>query len=189
MIEMIHIKDVLKSGLFASINYTIPDFTFDELDMLFNMKYGERIISPSVKALLNDENVLTPENMQLLGKIIFNMFHSQWDSQSTILSYNIEPYMNYYEIVESARKTKGNANINTDNSVYAYDSVEASDKDKSTQQSLNEGTDDTKIEKKGFTSQNQFDIMDNALRVKAIKLLDIVFNDIKWFVSLDLYCV
>ena len=97
--------------------------------------------------------------------------------------------MNYYEIVESARKTKGNANINTDNSVYAYDSVEASDKDKSTQQSLNEGTDDTKIEKKGFTSQNQFDIMDNALRVKAIKLLDIVFNDIKWFVSLDLYCV
>ena len=76
MIEIIHIKDVLKSGLFASINYNIPDFTFDELDMLFNMKYGERIISPSVKALLNDENVLTPENMQLLGKIIFNMFHS-----------------------------------------------------------------------------------------------------------------
>lgn len=188
MIEIIHIKDVLKSGLFASINYNIPDFTFDELDMLFNMKYGERIISPSVKALLNDENTLTSENMQLLGKIIFNMFHNQWDSQSTILSHNIEPYMNYYEIVESARKTTGNANINTDNSVYAYDSVEASDKDKSTQQSLNEGTDDTKIEKKGFTSQNQFDIMDNALRVKAIKLLDIIFNDIKWFVSLDLYC-
>ena len=96
--------------------------------------------------------------------------------------------MNYYEIVESARRTTGNANINTDNSVYSYDSVDASDKDKSTQQSLNEGTDDTKIEKKGFTSQNQFDIMDNALRVKAIKLLDIIFNDVKWFVSLDLYC-
>lgn len=188
MIEMIHIKDVLKSGLFSAINYSIPDFTHNELDMLFNMKYGDRIISPSVQALLNDENVLTPENMQLLGKIILNMFHNQWDSQSTILAHNIEPYMNYYEIVESARKTTGNANINTDNRVYAYDSVEASDKDKSTQQSLNNGTDDTKIEKKGFTSQNQFDIIDSALRVKAIKLLDIVFNDVKWFVSLDLYC-
>ena len=101
---MIHIKDVLKSGLFAAINYNTPDFTFDELDMLFNMKYGERIISPSVKALLNEENILTPENMQLLGKIIFNMFHNQWDSQSTILSHNIEPYMNYYEIVANVEQ-------------------------------------------------------------------------------------
>ena len=61
------------------------------------------------------------------------------------------------------------------------------DKDNTSQTSeggLNETVTQTK---KGLANGNYSDIIEQALKVKAIKLVDIVFNDIKWYISLNLY--
>ena len=176
------IKDVLslEQGFFSFINYKIDNFTFPQLDLLFLTKYGEREISPIIESLLDESNKLSNEKLEILGDIIRNMFAHSWDSQNTILEHEFNPLENYYETLETTR-------TNTDNNTYAFNSLDAVDKD-NTSQTSEGGLNETVIQtKKGLANTNYDDIIEQALKVKAIKLVDIVFNDIKWFVSLNLY--
>ena len=183
------IKDVINitQGLFKFINYTIDNFTFTQLDLLFLSKYGEREISPIIEGMLDDGRTLSNEKLELLGEIIRGMFAHSWDSQNAVLTAEFNPMVNYYETLETTRNSTNNSTINTDNNTYAFDSLDAVDKDNTNQTSeggLNESITQTK---KGVANANYDDIIEKALKVKAIRLVDIVFNDIKWFISLDLY--
>lgn len=183
------IKDVLslEQGFFSFINYKIDNFTFPQLDLLFLTKYGEREISPIIESLLDENQQLSNEKLELLGDIIRNMFAHSWESQNTILEHEFNPLENYYETLETTRNSTNNNTTNTDNNTYAFNSLESVDKDNTSQTSeggLNETVTQTK---KGLANTNYDDIIEQALKVKAIKLVDIVFNDIKWFVSLNLY--
>ena len=183
------IKDVLslKQGFFSFINYNIDNFTFPQLDLLFLTKYGEREISPIIESLLDENNKLSNEKLEILGEIIRNMFAHSWDNQNTILEHEFNPLENYYETLETTRNSTNNSTTNVDNNTYAFNSLDAVDKDNTNQTSeggLNETITQTK---KGLANGNYSDIIEQALKVKAIKLVDIVFNDIKWFISLNLY--
>ena len=183
------IKDVINitQGFFKFINYEIVNFTFPQLDFLFLSKFGEREISPIIESLLDENKQLSNEKLQLLGDIIRGMFAHSWDSQNEVLTAQYNPLENYYETLETARNSTNNSTINTDNNTYAFNSLDAVDKDNTNQTSeggLNETITQTK---KGVANANYDDIIEKALKVKAIRLVDIVFNDIKWFISLDLY--
>ena len=183
------IKDVLsvEQGFFAFINYEIDNFTFSQLDILFLSKYGEREISPIIEGLLDENNQLSNAKLELLGVIIRNMFAHSWNNQNEVLTSEYNPLENYYETLETVRNNQNNNTINTDNNTYAYNSVESVDKDNTIQTSeggLNETITQTK---KGLANSNYCDMIEGALKVKAIKLVDIVFNDIKWFISLNIY--
>lgn len=183
------IKDVItiEKGFFEYINYEIDNFTFPQLDILFISKYGEREISPIIEGLLDENQQLTISNLELLGAIIRNMFAHSWDSQNTVLTSEYNPFENYYETLETVRESENNSTSNTDNNTYAFNSLDSVDKDNINQTiegGLNESVTQTK---KGLANTNYTDIIEQALKVKAIRLVDIVFNDIKWFISLNLY--
>lgn len=183
------IKDVLsiEQGFFAFINYEIDNFTFAQLDLLFLSKYGEREISPIIESLLDENKQLSNEKLELLGAIILNMFSHSWDSQNAVLTAEYDPLENYYETLQTTRNSTNNSTTNTDNNTYAFNSLDAVDKDNTSQTSeggLNETITQTK---KGLANTNYADIIEQALKVKAIRLVDIVFNDIKQFISLNLY--
>lgn len=183
------IKDVLsiEQGFFAFINYEIDNFTFPQLDLLFLTKYGEREISPIIESLLDENKQLSNAKLELLGAIINNMFSHSWDSQNAVLTAEYNPLENYYETLETVRESENNNTTNTDNNTYAFNSVDSVDKDNTSQTSeggLNETITQTK---KGLANTNYADIIEQALKVKAIRLVDIVFNDIKWFISLNIY--
>ena len=183
------IKDVINTtqGFFQFINYQIANFTFPQLDFLFLSKFGEREISPIIEGMLDGEGTLSNEKLQLLGEIIYSMFAHSWDSQNEVLTSQYNPLENYYETLETARNSTNNSTINTDNNTYAFNSLDAVDKD-NTNQTSEGGLDETITQtKKGVANANYDDIIEKALKVKAIRLVDIVFNDIKWFISLDLY--
>ena len=183
------IKDVINitQGLFKFINYTIDNFTFTQLDLLFLSKYGEREISPIIEGLLDGEGSLSNEKLALLGEIIRGMFAHSWDSQNVVLTAEFNPLENYYETLETTRNSTNNSTINTDNNTYAFNSLDAVDKDNSNQTSEGGQNESITQTKKGIANANYDDIIEQALKVKAIRLVDIVFNDIKWFISLDLY--
>lgn len=183
------IKDVLsiEQGFFAFINYEIDNFTFAQLDLLFLTKYGEREISPIIESLLDENQQLTNAKLELLGAIIRNMFAHSWDSQNAVLTAEYNPLENYYETLETVRESENSNTTNTDNNTYAFNSLDSVDKDNTSQTSeggLNETITQTK---KGLANTNYADIIEQALKVKAIRLVDIVFNDIKWFISLNIY--
>ena len=183
------IKDVLniEQGFFSFINYEIDNFTFPQLDLLFLSKYGEREISPIIESLLDENKQLSNTKLELLGAIIRNMFAHSWDSQNAVLTAEYNPLENYYETLETVRESENSNTTNTDNNTYAFNSIESVDKDNTSQTSeggLNETITQTK---KGLANTNYDDIIEQALKVKAIRLVDIVFNDIKWFISLNLY--
>lgn len=188
-IKPMRIKDVLsiEQGFFKFINYTIDNFTFPQLDLLFLTKYGEREISLIIESLLDENQRLSDEKLQVLGDVIRDMFSHSWDSQNAVLTAEYNPLENYYETLATTRNSTNNSITNTDNNTYAFNSLEAVDKDNTNQTSeggLNETITQTK---KGLANGNYSDIVEQALKVKAIRLVDIVFNDIKWFVSLNLY--
>lgn len=183
------VKDVLSSeqGFFSFINYEIDNFTFAQLDLLFLTKYGEREISPIIESLLDENKQLSNAKLELLGAIINNMFSHSWDSKNAVLTAEYNPLENYYETLETVRESKNNNTTNTDNNTYAFNSLDSVDKDNTSQTSeggLNETITQTK---KGLANTNYDDIIEQALKVKAIRLVDIVFNDIKWFISLNFY--
>lgn len=183
------IKDVIsiEQGFFAFINYEIDNFTFAQLDLLFLTKYGEREISPIIESLLDENKQLSNTKLELLGAIIRNMFAHSWDNQNAVLTAEFNPLENYYETLETVRESENSNTTNTDNNTYAFNSLDSVDKDNTSQTSeggLNETVTQTK---KGLANSNYADIIEQALKVKAIRLVDIVFNDIKWFISLNIY--
>ena len=74
-----------------------------------------------------------------------------------------------------------------DNNTSAFNSLDAVDKDNTNQTSEGGLNENVKQTKKGLANGNYSDIIEQALKVKAIRLVDIVFNDITWFVSLNIY--
>ena len=181
------IKEVITSGLFECINYQIDNFTFDQLDFLFLTKYGERELSPTLESLLNENNEITKPNLELLGQIINKMFSNSWNSQNVILTHEFVPFENYYETITTTREVLNESNTNTDNNTYAFNSIDSVDKDNTIQTNMGNTNENVTQTKKGLQGMNYSDIVDQALKIKALKLVDIVFNDIKWFISLDLY--
>ena len=115
------------------------------------------------------------------------MFAFSWNNQSDILEAEFNPIQNYYETLETTREIENTNTTNTDNNTYAFNSIESVDKDNSTQTSEGGVNETTTQTKKGLANANYCDIIEQALKVKAIKLVDIVFNDIKWFISLNIY--
>lgn len=183
------IKDIIsiEQGFFAFINYEIGDFTFAQLDLLFLTKYGEREISPIIETLLDENKQLSNAKLELLGTIIRNMFANSWDSQNDVLMAEYNPLENYYEKLETTKENLHSDTTNTDNNTYAFNSLDSVDKD-NTNQTNNGGFNETITQtKKGLANTNYDDIIEQALKVKAIRLVDIVFSDIKWFISLNLY--
>ena len=183
------IKDVLsiEQGFFKFIKYTIDNFTFPQLDLLFLSKYGEREISPIIESLLDENQQLSDEKLQMLGDIIRNMFAHSWDSQNTILTHEFTPFDNYYETITTNRDISNESNSNTDINTYAFDSLESVDKDNTLQTNTGNTLETTTQTKKGLQGASYNDMIEQALKIKALKLVDIVFNDIKWFISLDIY--
>ena len=183
------IKDVLniEQGFFKFIDYTIDSFTFPQLDFLFLSKYGEREISPMIESLLDENEQLSNDKLQMIGDIIRNMFAHSWDSQNAVLTAEYNPLENYYETLETIRNSTNNSTTNVDNNTYAFNSLDAVDKDNTNQTSEGGLNENVKQTKKGLANGNYSDIIEQALKVKAIRLVDIVFNDIKWFVSLNIY--
>ena len=188
-IKTMRIKDVLsvEQGLFKFINYPIDNFTFPQLDLLFLSKYGEREISPIIESLLDANKQLSDEKLVLLGDVIRNMFAHSWDSQNTVLTTEYNPLENYYETLETTRNSTNNSTTNTDNNTYAFNTLDAVDKDNTNQTSEGGSNETITQTKKGLANGNYSDMVEQALRVKSIRLVDIVFSDIKWFVSLNLY--
>ena len=188
-IKTMRIKDVLsvEQGLFKFINYPIDNFTFPQLDLLFLSKYGEREISPIIDSLLDANKQLSDEKLVLLGDVIRNMFAHSWDSQNTVLTTEYNPLENYYETLETTRNSTNNSTTNTDNNTYAFNTLDAVDKDNTNQTSEGGSNETITQTKKGLANGNYSDMVEQALRVKSIRLVDIVFSDIKWFVSLNLY--
>lgn len=181
------IKEVITSGLFECINYQIDNFTFGELDFLFLTKYGERELSPTLESLLNENNEITKPNLEFLGGIINKMFSNSWTSQNVILTHEFIPFENYYETITTTREVLNESNTNTDNNTYAFNSIDSVDKDNTIQTNSGNTNENVTQTKKGLQGMNYSDIVEQALKLKALKLVDIVFNDIKWFISLDIY--
>lgn len=183
---MMKVKDVFTNGLFRYINYTIDPFTNIELDFIFLSKYGEREISPIVERLIID-GVIQVEDMEMLGSVINKTYGPSWESQDAVLSYEFTPFENYYETVTVQKESSNtNTGINED-SIYAFNSINSSDTAKREVSNENNLTEEETQTRKGLRGVDYSDIYDQALRIKALKLVDIIMRDVKNFTTLDVY--
>ena len=86
-------------GIFTYLqSYDVPWKTLNIsglLDTAYHGDHGERIISPLVKKLLNDENELSTTNKQKIANVIFNLFKVQWEHTYALLSAEYDPISNY----------------------------------------------------------------------------------------------
>lgn len=186
---MLRIKDVfnVRDGFFEYINYTVNSFSFDELNFMFISQYGERLLSPLVETLLDGNNILSQEKLEYLGGIIRKSYSKCWDGEASIIYNDFNPFDNYHETLEVYRNNLNNNTTNVNNRIYAFNSQSASDKDESTSQSNGGFNESMTSTKHGLANGNYADIVESALRVHALKLVDIIFNDVKHFISLNLY--
>lgn len=182
------LKDVIsiEQGLFKFINYQVETFTFTELDLLFLTQYGEREIAPVVEYMVND-GVLSDESLSKIGQLINKMFHDSWDDSAIILDFEYEPFDNYKEVIETHRKNENSNTTNIDNNTYGFNSVTEVDRDNTNQTSEGGINEDIIQTKHGLTNGNYLDIIETALKAKALKLVDVIFEDVKGFMSLDVY--
>lgn len=115
------------------------------------------------------------------------MFSYKWDCDKQIINTTYNPLDNYHETL-NIKKTNENTNVlNTLNKTFAYNSINEVDKDSTNQTTNGAFIENTLHEKSGLTNAVFKDIFNNALDIKAIKLCDIIFNDIKGFITLNIY--
>lgn len=65
------------------------------LDTAYHGDHGDRLISPLVHKLLDEDNELTLANKQKLANVIFNLFKIQWEHEYALLSAEYDPISNY----------------------------------------------------------------------------------------------
>lgn len=87
-------------GIFHYLQ-TINDLPWDSpdistiLDIAYHGDHGDRLISPLVRKLLNEDHELTTETKQKLANVIYNLFHVQWEHKYALLSVEYDPISNY----------------------------------------------------------------------------------------------
>ncbi len=78
----------------TSIPWSDPDIS-GILDTEYHGDHGDRLISPLVRKLLNEDNELTAANKQKLANVITTLFLTQWQHTFALLSVEYDPISNY----------------------------------------------------------------------------------------------
>ena len=184
------IKDIFStvatSSLFTALGYEIDGFTTEQLDAIFISKYGERQISPFLSSFLTD-GIMNVTNLQLLGLILRNEYSNTWNNQKIILDHEYNPWTDYSYTQNTTSNNTHNSNSTTDYSNYGYSSTTASEKD--VQATTGGGTDanNSTIQQKSIDYANINSMMKNWIEARTLRLINIVFSDLKRELSLDIY--
>lgn len=146
-------------GIFADLTVTgsVMPWTNDTtiaslLDLeFFGNIAGDRIISPLLKKLVDENTELSAENRAKIAKIITTMFLLNWEKEFATLNFEYNPIENYSMIEQMTNDITamayGRTDTRTDNlkqsvkeSAYGFNSVEASDKDESSSENTGSQT-------------------------------------------------
>lgn len=96
----------------TSIPWGNPDIS-GILDSAYHGEHGDRLISPLVRKLLNDDNELTTANKQKLANVITTLFLSQWQHTYELLTLQYDP-LNNYDMTETETYKGSNENEHRD---------------------------------------------------------------------------
>ena len=87
------------NGIFSHLNYTFPEGTSKaNLDILFIANWGNRNPSPIVETVQTTYGqVLTDNDLNLLGALIVEMYKDRWDKLAEIYGIEYDPIHNYLD--------------------------------------------------------------------------------------------
>lgn len=194
-------------GIFYYINDLKP-FTFNEivdvetLDLGFKMLHGEKVLSPFVKRLIDEENNIKNDDMISLAKIILNMFGEKWEKVINIWEneINIDTYKltTIEDITDEGTNTNTRRDINESErtgEVSAFNTEGFSNDEKETTKTNLEVTNQGNVnnnrkrhtETKGNIN-NRLDDINKALSLLQENVInDIIYIDVSQLIGLAIY--
>lgn len=182
-------------GIFAIFRKLYPD-EFDKffdkltplpLDMYFIGTYGERTVTPLVESIAKGNTSYDGTLM-----VIFSMHMQSWLKSYEALFTDYSPFDNY-KLTETHKGTTTNEGDNTSDSldsIQSFDSTDFKDTDKTTNNSKsnNVETQDIVITKTGNIGNTvNSDLISKQLWAYRSKLIQIIFADIRDYMTLQLY--
>lgn len=102
----------------TGVPWSDPDIS-GILDTAYHGDHGDRLISPLVRKLLNEDNELTTANKQKLADVIVNLFLDQWKHTHELLTLQYDP-LNNYDMTETENYEGTNENEHRDTGTLAH---------------------------------------------------------------------
>lgn len=96
----------------TGVPWSDPDIS-GILDIAYHGDHGDRLISPLVRKLLNEDNELTAANKQKLADVITTLFMAQWQHTYELLTLQYDP-LNNYDMSETEIYVGSNENEHKD---------------------------------------------------------------------------
>lgn len=194
MMKLLTLNDVIPdgwtgNGIFTRMKTPIWSATIasSELDMILFTDAGDKIISPLVRRRVTYENpALSETDIELLAKIIQDIYAEPWKRRYAVLSESYKPIDNYNmketESVNGSKSTtisdkdvhsikinetvkdNGTVKAETDNKIFGFNSTTGKDSDSATgtnttdMTNTHEGTNSDTIDKTGNHSDRYDDM-------------------------------
>lgn len=205
----IRVKEVfpIKNGLFSHIplyfiGLTVTDFNFandDEADLLLLSKCGNRLITPIVEMLLDDNNKLSEEALKTLGSLILSEYGDTWKhvKDALILEYN--PLKNSVYTEKETTNTEGEAGETgqetSENDVSTFDTnpVNYASAGKTKNDTSNSANNKQLVERtlertSNGTGYSGSELIQSEINMRiANRLIELVLNDVKNYIALAIY--
>lgn len=159
------IKEIItiNNGLFSNMGREFPNVTPAQLDLFFFSEYGNKIVSPLIDNLLDDNGQLSPENLETVSKAVCAMHVSQWEREEKALSAEYDLLDGYKKhskevlTLDTALKRTGTDTVEEKAKVFGFDSADGVDdsEHKSTDTKdltdANTGTETREKDENGYT--------------------------------------
>lgn len=201
--------DLTTSG--SAMPWTNDTMIANLLDLeFFGNIAGDRIISPLLKKLVDENNEISTEKRAKIAKIITTLFLSNWEKEFATLNFEYNPIENYSMVEQMSNDITamvyGRSDTRTDNlkqsvkeSTYGFNSVEASDKDESssentgTQTNAQSGT-DTSTRNYSLSRSGNIGVTTSQQMIESERQLylwnffeNVVFPDIMRVLTIKIY--
>lgn len=201
-----HVFPITK-GLFYhmplfEIGLDIGDFkvnSIDDLDLLLVSKCGNRIITPIVEMLLDDNNKLTDTALSKIGTLIICEYGDTWKriKEALVLEYNPLKNSVYTETErtntegetgESGQETSENDVSTFDTNPVNYASAGKTKNDTSNTANNKQSVERTLERTSNGTGYSGSELVQSEINMRiANRFTELVLNDVKNYIALAIY--
>lgn len=165
---------------------------------MFLNSYSEKLLTPAVIAMLNNEVQISNDTLRNLGVIITHKFMPIWNKIFDTLSIEYNPVADYRitgtEKITSNNKTENNDTREVKNYIAGFNSDISESIDDSNSNSagssnkIDEGNRDKIYTKEGITGNTPIqEYINREINLRKLTISDIILNDTINFITLAIY--
>ena len=165
---------------------------------MFLNSYGEKLLTPAIISMLDNEGKISNESLQTLGMIITNKFFPIWRNIFNTLKIEYNPVADY-RITGTEKITSSNKSENSDtrevkNYISGFNSDISESIDDSNSNSagssnrIGEGNSDKIYTKEGITGSTPIqDYINREIELRKLTISDIITKNVIDFITLAIY--